>query len=184
MKVIHNPGYRSACHKEHYHKWIHNLGYHPTCSGRKTSIFVIRVWTTFLRDRKDNVLRKNSIKNTRINEEVKRELSRLILSELKDPRISPFTSVTSVEVAPDLKQAKVYISVLGDAQAQENTKEGLLSAAPFLRTALAHTINLRNTPQLLFIMDQSIAYGVSMSHLIDQVTEQDARAAAGEKREE
>lgn len=114
-------------------------------------------------------MRKNSIKNTRINQEVQKELSILIMGELKDPRIHPMTSIVNVDVAPDLKTAKVYISVLGDEQAQKDTLQGLKSAAPFLRGQLAHTINLRNTPELTFIVDQSIEYGVSMSKLIDEV---------------
>ena len=114
-------------------------------------------------------MRKNSIKNTRINGEVQRELSRLITTEIKDPRISPLTSVVAVEVAPDLKQAKVFISVFGDEQKREDTCQGLKSAAPFLRSALARNVNLRNTPELHFVMDQSIEYGVNMSKLIDEV---------------
>lgn len=114
-------------------------------------------------------MRKNSIKNTRINGEVQRELSNLIRKELKDPRINPMTSVVAVEVAPDLKHAKVFISVLGDEESRKATYEGLRSAAPFMRSQLAKSINLRNTPELTFIMDQSIEYGVSMSKLIDDV---------------
>jgi ribosome-binding factor A len=114
-------------------------------------------------------MRKNSIKNTRINGEVQKELSRLIRMELKDPRIDPMTSVVSVEVAPDLKTAKVYISVLGDEESRKATEEGLKSAAPFLRGQLAKSVNLRNTPVLNFVMDQSIEYGVRMSKLIDDV---------------
>lgn len=114
-------------------------------------------------------MRKNSIKNTRINQEVQKELSVLIARELKDPRIHPMTSIVNVEVAPDLKAAKVFVSVLGDEEAQKNTLKGLKSAAPFLRGQLARTINLRNTPELTFIIDQSIEYGVAMSKLIDEV---------------
>lgn len=114
-------------------------------------------------------MRKNSIKNTRINGEVQRELSRLIATEIKDPRINPMTSVVAVEVAPDLKNAKVYISVLGDEESREATYQGLKSAASFMRSQLARTINLRNTPELHFVMDQSIEYGVAMSKLIDDV---------------
>jgi len=114
-------------------------------------------------------MKKNSIKNTRINGEVQKELSHLIGMEIKDPRIDPMTSVVSVEVAPDLKTAKVYISVLGDEESRKNTCEGLKSAAPFLRSQLAKTLNLRNTPELHFVMDQSIEYGVRMSKLIDDV---------------
>jgi ribosome-binding factor A len=114
-------------------------------------------------------MRKNSIKNTRINGEVQRELSTLISREIKDPRINPMTSVVAVDVAPDLKHAKVYISVLGDEDSRKNTLAGLRSAAPFMRSQLAKSINLRNTPELTFVMDQSIEYGVNMSRLIDEV---------------
>lgn len=113
-------------------------------------------------------MRKNSVKNTRINQEVMKELSVLIRTELKDPRINPLmTSIVACEVAPDLKTAKIYVSVLGDEQAQTDTVKGLKSAAPFLRSKLAKTLNLRNTPQLFFTVDQSIEYGVRMSKLID-----------------
>lgn len=118
-------------------------------------------------------MRRNSVKMIKINREFQRELSTLISLEVKDPRISPMTSVVSVDVAPDLKTSKIYISVLGDAEAQKNTLAGLRSAAPFLRSQLAHTLNLRNTPELTFVVDQSIEYGVNMSHMIDTVIEQD-----------
>ena len=115
-------------------------------------------------------MRKNSIKNTRINMEVQRELSEIIRSGIKDPRIHPMTSVVSADVTPDLKYCKVYISVLGDENAQKSTMEGLKSAEGFVRRELARRVNLRNTPELKFILDQSIEYGVNMSHLIDEVT--------------
>ena len=115
-------------------------------------------------------MRKNSVKNTRINGEVLKELSNIIRGEIKDPRINPMTSVVSVEVAPDLKTCKAYISVLGDEEAGKATIEGLRSAASFVRRELAHRVNLRNTPEIKFILDQSIEYGVNMSKLIDEVT--------------
>ena len=99
-----------------------------------------------------------------------KELSNLIRSECKDPRIHPMTSIVAVEVAPDLKTAKVFISVLGDEEARKDTLRGLRSAAPYLRTQLAKSINLRNTPELTFVADQSIEYGVAMSKLIEDVT--------------
>ena len=114
-------------------------------------------------------MRKNSVKNTRINEEVMRELSNIIRLEVKDPRISPVTSVVSVEVAPDLKTCKAYISVLGDDEAVKKTIEGLKSSAGFIRRELAHRVNLRNTPEITFVSDQSIAYAAKMSKLIDEV---------------
>ena len=115
-------------------------------------------------------MRKNSIKNTRINMEVQRELSEIIRSGIKDPRIHPMTSVVAVEVTPDLKYCKAYISVLGDEEAAKATVEGLRSASSFVRRELARRVNLRNTPEIKFILDQSIEYGVNMSKLIDEVT--------------
>lgn len=114
-------------------------------------------------------MRKNSIKNIRINEEVLHELSNLIRGEIKDPRIHPMTSVVAAEVAPDLKTCKAYISVLGDEKACADTLEGLKSAEGFLRSKLAKNINLRNTPEIRFILDQSIEYGVNMSKKIDEI---------------
>ena len=102
--------------------------------------------------------------------EVQRELSQIIRSEIKDPRIHPLTSVVAVEVTPDLKYCKAYISVLGDEEAGKATIEGLRSAASFVRRELAHRVHLRNTPEIKFILDQSIEYGVNMSKLIDEVT--------------
>ena len=119
-------------------------------------------------------MRKNSVKNTRINGEVLKELSNIIRSEIKDPRINPMTSVVSVEVAPDLKTCKAYISVLGDEQSQKDTITGLKSAEGYIRRELARTVNLRNTPEIKFILDQSIEYGINMSNLIDEVTQKDS----------
>lgn len=115
-------------------------------------------------------MRKNSIKNIRINEEVMRELSNIIRGEIKDPRINPMTSVVAVEVAPDLKTAKAYISVLGDEKSQQDTIKGLKSAEGYIRRSLAKSINLRNTPEIKFILDQSIEYGINMSKKIDELT--------------
>ena len=118
-------------------------------------------------------MRKNSIKNVRINSEVQRALSELIRMGVKDPRVSSLTSVTDVEVAPDLKTAKVFVSVLGDEKKQKDTLEGLKSAMPYLRSQLAKSINLRNTPELRFHLDTSIEYGMHMSALINQVKAKD-----------
>ena len=114
-------------------------------------------------------MRKNSIKITRINQEVQKELSEIIRAGIKDPRINPMTSVVAVEVAPDLKTCKAYISVLGDEESQKDTLAGLKSAEGYIRTKLARTINLRNTPEIRFVLDQSIEYGINMSKLIDDV---------------
>ena len=113
-------------------------------------------------------MKKGSIKNNRINMEVQRELG-VIIRELKDPRIAMMTTVVAVEVATDLKTAKVFISVLGDDKAKEDTMEGLKSAKGFIRKELAHTINLRNTPELEFVYDESIEYGMKLSKMIDDL---------------
>ena len=126
-------------------------------------------------------MRKNSIKNTRINGEVQKELSSIIRGEIKDPRIHPMTSVMAVEVAPDLKTCKAYISVLGDAYEQEQTIKGLQSAEGYIRRQLARNLNLRNTPEIRFILDESIEYGVNMSKLIDDVAKRDASLGKSEE---
>ena len=131
-------------------------------------------------------MKKGSMRSLRINTEVQRELGRLISMELKDPRVHPMTTVVACEVTTDLKICKAYISVLADEKERKETMEGLKSAAPFLRRSLAQTINLRNTPELIFIEDQSIEHGISMSKLIDEVSAQDrkARELRGEEEEE
>ena len=124
-------------------------------------------------------MRKHSVKNTRVNGEVQRVLAEIIRGEIKDPRISPWTSVVAVEVAPDLKSCKAWISVLGDEDAKKSTLEGLKSAEGFIKRQIAKTINLRNTPEITFVMDQSIEYGVNMSRKIDEVIAQDDANAQG-----
>ncbi len=129
-------------------------------------------------------MRKNSVKNIRVNGEVQRVLAEIIRGEIKDPRISPWTSVVAVEVAPDLKSCKAWISVLGNEEVRENTLQGLKSAEGFIKRQLAKTINLRNTPEITFVMDQSIEYGVNMSRKIDEVITQDEQVAEERAAEE
>lgn len=102
-----------------------------------------------------------------------RELS-VAIRDLKDPRVSPMTSVTGAEVTPDLQYCKVYISVLGSEESLARTMEGLKAASGFLRCELARTVNLRHTPELQFVEDHSIMYGAHMDELIRKVTEEDA----------
>ena len=123
-------------------------------------------------------MRKNSVKNNRINEEVRRVMSELIRTEIKDPRIAPMTSVMDVEVAPDLKTCKAWISVLGNEEARKNTMAGLRSAEGFIRMQIAKKVNLRNTPEITFISDESIEYGVNMSKKIEEVMAQDEAKSA------
>lgn len=114
-------------------------------------------------------MRKNSVKNIRVNSEVQREMSQIIREDLKDPRIHPMTSVMSVEVTPDLKYAKIFVSVLGDDEEKEKTMEGLRKSASYARHQLARRMNLRNTPELTFVLDTSIEYGVKMSKRIEEL---------------
>ena len=116
-------------------------------------------------------MRKNSNKNLRINGEVQKELSRII-KESKDPRIHPFTSVVAVEVATDLKTCKAYISVMGSEEDRKKTAEGLKSASGYIRKQLASSLNMRNTPEIRFIMDSSIEDAIKMMQKIDEVNAQ------------
>lgn len=113
-------------------------------------------------------MKKMSPKNRRINEEVAHEVANII-RELKDPRIAVMTSVMDAHVATDLKTCKIYVSVMGDEEQQKKTMEGLKAAVGYIRRELAHGLNLRNTPELTFVLDRSIERGVMMSRLIDEV---------------
>ena len=115
------------------------------------------------------IMKNNSVKNVRINSEVQREMSQIIRDGIKDPRVHPMTSVTGVEVTPDLKYAKVFVSVLGSEEDKEKTMEGLKKSASFARGQLARKMNLRYTPELTFVLDNSIEYGVNMSKRIDEI---------------
>lgn len=117
-------------------------------------------------------MRKNSVKNVRINSEVMKELSVLIRG-LKDPRVSPLCSVTGAEVTPDLQFCKVHISVLGNDEEMADTIVGLKAAAGYLRSSLAKTVNLRHTPKLQFVPDRTIEYGSHMDQLIEKVIKED-----------
>lgn len=113
-------------------------------------------------------MRKNSIKMTRINSEIQKALCEII-RDVKDPRISPLASVTYVDTTTDLKDCKVYVSVYGDEKERKDTEAGLKSAGGFIRRELAHTVNLRNTPQLHFIIDTTIEDAMDMMKKIDEV---------------
>ena len=120
-------------------------------------------------------MRKNSIKYSRMNGEVQREISKIIARDIKDPRINPMTSVVSVDVTPDFKFAQVFVSVLGNDEEKEKTRRGIASASSHIRSLLAKSLNLRNTPELTFLIDDSIEYGVNMSKKIDELIEKEAK---------
>jgi ribosome-binding factor A len=109
----------------------------------------------------------------RVNTLILREISELIQHELRDPRLDEFIGVTEVDTSPDLKYAKIYISAMSGQQEEQKILGILNSAAGFLRTALANKVNLRYTPELHFIWDNSIEHGDKILRLIDEVTQKD-----------
>jgi len=106
----------------------------------------------------------------RVNELIRQELSDLLKREVKDPRLGGIVSVTEVDTAPDLKYAKVFVSVLGTEQEQKQTLEGLRAAAGFLRKELGDRLSLRHVPELSFREDRSIAQGDRILRLIREVS--------------
>ncbi len=123
-------------------------------------------------------MKRNNIKQERINAEVQKALSQIFREEVKDPRLPLMLSVTRCIVAPDLKTCKAYISMMGDEQAKSDCRAALKSASGFIRRELAHSVNLRLTPEITYILDESIEYGVEMSRRIDEVMKEQNEAAA------
>ena len=115
-------------------------------------------------------MRKDSRKLSRINEEVRRELSNIIRNELKDPDIGLVTSVTGVSVTTDLKECNVYVSVLGDEETVVKTLAALERARGFMRHCLAGNLNLRNTPELKIVRDDSIEHGMHIDDILSNLT--------------
>ena len=110
----------------------------------------------------------------RINEEVMREIATLIPT-LKDPRIGLMTSITRAEVTPDMRYARIFISVLGDDTALKDSIKGLRSASGYLRRELSRTLQLRYTPELVFVPDDSITHGVHIMELLESVSSETAQ---------
>ena len=104
----------------------------------------------------------------RIDEEYKKELSQIIGYELKDPSITGLISVTKVKVTTDLKYAKVYVSIMGSKNLKE-TMNGLKNASGYIRSELAKRINLRNTPEIIFEIDDSIEYGGKIDNILKEI---------------
>ena len=117
---------------------------------------------------------KNETRLGRINEELKKEISHIITFELKDPNITGLISVTKVKITPDLKYAKVYVSIL-NAKNEEKTLNGLKDSSGFIRSQIAKTVNLRITPQLVFELDDSIEYGMKIDSIIKELNIKDKK---------
>lgn len=108
---------------------------------------------------------KNENRLNRIDEEIKKELSQIISYELKNPEVTGMISVTRVKITPDLKYAKVYVSIL-NSKNDEKTIEGLKKSAGFMRSQIAKRINLRITPELVFEKDDSMEYGMKIDAIL------------------
>ncbi|WP_209122344.1 30S ribosome-binding factor RbfA [Alkalihalobacillus sp. BA299] len=113
----------------------------------------------------------SNVRANRVGEQMKKELSDIIMREIKDPRVR-FVTVTGVDVTGDLQQAKVYITVLGDEKEKEDTIQGLSKATGFIRTEIGKRIRLRKTPEIEFEFDQSIEYGNRIETLLTEINKQ------------
>ena len=118
-------------------------------------------------------MKKGSNRMIRINDEIQKEISSIIRGDLKDPRIGVITSVLKVDTTADLKYCKVYISVLGDDGKKDEVMGVLKNAAGFIRSLIAQRINLRVTPELKFILDDSLEYSFKIDSLIRSVVKED-----------
>lgn len=126
----------------------------------------------------------SKLREARIDGEFRRALGELLLTELKDPRMSKMASVSKVSVTQDLKYAKVYVSIYDTPEKVASTMEALESAEPFLRAKLNEMIRLRRMPVMTFVHDDSIEYSAKISRLIDEVTARDRKNAEQRGEEE
>ena len=109
----------------------------------------------------------------RINDEIKKELSQILRGGLKDPRFTGMASVVRVDTTADLKYCKAYISVLGNDEAKKNCMEAINSAKGYIRSTVASAINLRQTPEFKFILDDSLDYSFKINKMLDDVTKEE-----------
>lgn len=123
---------------------------------------------------------KNNTRISRINDEIMKEISQIIRSEVKDPRIGKMTSVIRVDTTADLKYCKVFVSVLGNDEEKQNVMKGLKNASGFIRHLIAERVNLRFTPELQFKLDESTEYAIHMNQLMEQVAKEREARETGE----
>lgn len=123
---------------------------------------------------------KNNTRLARINDELLKELSQIIRTEVKDPRIGAMTTVIRVDTTQDLKYSRIYVSVLGDEEEKKSVMQGLKNASGFIRGLIAKRVNLRFTPELQFKLDESTEYAVHMNQLLNEISNDLAQKKAGE----
>ncbi len=116
---------------------------------------------------------KNEARLNRVNEELKKEISRVITFELKNSKVTGLISVTKVKITPDFKYAKIYISIL-NSKSIGKTMEGLKESAGFIRSQLAKNVNLRITPELIFEIDDSLEYGAKIDSILKKLKEDES----------
>jgi len=109
----------------------------------------------------------------RLGQQIREEISSLLLGGLKDPRIG-FTTITDVRLTPDLRQAHIYVSVLGNREQQQQTLNGLTAARAFIRRELAQRLRVRRVPELHFQLDSSIEYSARIEELLAQTQRHNA----------
>lgn len=117
---------------------------------------------------------KNEARLGRINEELMKAISHIITYDLKNPDVTGMISVTRVKVTPDLKYAKVYVSLL-NSKSIEKTMQGLKESSGFIRSQVAKIVNLRLTPELVFEYDDSIEHGEKIENILKQISKQDEK---------
>ncbi|MET7041146.1 30S ribosome-binding factor RbfA [Clostridium botulinum] len=110
----------------------------------------------------------------RINEEVKKEVSNIIHNDIKDPRLSAMVSVTDVNVTKDLKYAKVYVSIFGNEKTKEESLQALKSSVGFIRKEVGRRVKLRNTPEVIIEVDNSIERGMHIDELLHSIKENES----------
>ncbi|MBC2578912.1 30S ribosome-binding factor RbfA [Clostridium sp. DJ247] len=114
-----------------------------------------------------------NFRGSRINEEVKKEVSNIIRNDIKDPRINAMISVTKVDVTRDLRYAKVYVSIFGEDEAKKSTLNALKSSSGFIRREVGHRINLRYTPEIIIELDNTIEQGMHIDALLEKIKEKE-----------
>lgn len=115
-----------------------------------------------------------SRRTERINDQLREEISELLRHEVRDPRVGGLVSITEVHVSPDLRNAKVYVSVLGTDDEKSSTLEALSAASRFLQRELGKRLTIRRTPRLAFVADDTLEEGSRILNLLDEATERDS----------
>lgn len=114
---------------------------------------------------------KNNNRLGRIDEELKKEISNIINYELNNPKITGLISVTRAKITPDLKYAKVYVSILNSKNVKD-TLANLKRSSGFIRSEIAKRINLRITPEIIFVLDDSMEYGAKIDQILKEIIPQ------------